>query len=137
MGSSGVGETAQSTPPPRQGLRAACAAGRSQQVPGAPVTGNCSFRLDSHPPLRLLAQLNPSPTLPVLVSIRERERAEPLALILFEAMKSHLQYINAMLSWPGLDCLLEERSLESNLLGRWLPEHLLTKSNYALRGRLK
>lgn len=63
--------------------------------------------------------------------------AEPLALISFEAMKSHLQRINATLSWPGPACFLEKRSLESNPVGRHLPEHLLAKSNYALRGRLK
>lgn len=42
------------------------------------------------------------------------QRAEPLALISFEAMKSHLQSINAAWSWPGPACLLVEKSLESN-----------------------
>lgn len=65
------------------------------------------------------------------------QRAETLALISFAAMKSHLQHIKVAQSWPSPACLLEERSLESNLVGRRLPEHPPTESNYALRGRSK
>lgn len=85
--------------------------------------------------LRSLAQPGPLPA--PYCCLRLYQKAEPLALISSEAMKSHLQRINAALSWPEPARLLEERSLESNLLGRHLPENPLTKSNYALRGRLK
>lgn len=52
-------------------------------------------------------------------------------------MKSHLQCINAARSWPGPACLLEERSLESNLTRRCLPEHPPNEKQLCFKRKMK
>lgn len=78
-------------------LQQGCAASKSEglQLQETAHSGQVS---PGSLPLRFSAQRPP----PFAHTARHLyQRAEPLALISFEAMKSHLQRINAAWSWPG------------------------------------
>lgn len=134
-----LGETAQNTLTPRTGPQGLLCSCNEQASPGSSSYEKLLIQTSTacipwFPPPHSVLSTSPWPTPP---AHRLYQRAETLDLISFAAMKSHLQRIKVAQSWPSPACLLEERSLESNLMGRCLPEHPLTKSNYALRGSLK